>query len=370
MKAFSIIFLFGLLAASMAVQLGANQHALIKKPELDLKTPFGRTILDFLQMTEIAETTEVINVMAEVKADIEEQLSQTETSFATEQAAFETAEKNTQDLITSTQGQLGKKRNELAQSQEDEATYKANWERAEATLAKAQSDIVAENTRRKERQAELAQKMADLSEAIGGCSDALKLLEQLRNKDIAAENQITAGAFVQFSSTLEKHLQQVSAKISNIQKIGSTVGSLVNVLMEVAAAGVNGETINKIEAMIGELRSELQNELAETEKAEADDLQYHTETINELNGIVEAQTLISQNNEQKYHAQVKVTKELSQTVKELEDTLASAQETLRTLQEGWAKKKAHYENLIELLRGDVEALNLAINFLKKQTLDE
>jgi hypothetical protein len=287
MRTLYITLFLAILSSSLAIKTTIQQKTLeVKGFKFDTDSKLGSALAGLMEITQLAETAEVIEIISNVKVELTNLLRDTETNYNNELADFGRSKSDYESKISGLNTSISQNNAILETEIETRDRLEDLIAASSKAIDDAQDAIVAENQRRDEIRAANAQKVADLSEAIAACEEALKLLQEIKEKDLTK----TGLSLVQTASNkIKSQVSKITTKLTKINLNGS-IAPMVKMLVEIAQEGVNAELIDKIAQLIRELRDSLIQEREDVKGADAADEAYHTNTINTLNARIEAET--------------------------------------------------------------------------------
>lgn len=230
--------------------------------------------------------------------------------------------------------------------------------------------MAAENARRESYVAAFNKKVEELNGAISACDDALALLEQIRNKDLAAEEQIVAEtSFAQVKTQFKSSVHKIREILKNHKADGSTF-VMLQTLLEIAEAGVNAEIIGQLEQMIRELKGTLAGEITSAQAQNEADASAHADEVDRLQGIIDAQQAEHDRLTGILPGQKDALAAIQQTLATLRETLGKTETSLENENASFAETEQKYNAAMERLRKDIEVLGLALDYLESENLEE
>mmetsp|Transcript_7140 Transcript_7140/g.6411 ORF Transcript_7140/g.6411 Transcript_7140/m.6411 type:complete len:330 (+) Transcript_7140:525-1514(+) len=213
----------------------------------------------------------------------------------------------------------------------------------------------------------------DLTEAIKACDNAVKILEEIRDKDLSAEQQISAGAFIQSANKrLQPHLENLKEKISKINKNAqsSHMSSLMDVLVEVASSGVNQELVEQIIAMIRDLQFNLKAQLEARQQADVEDAEASAALLGSYQQTINEQTALAntlQGQIEDLDAQIGT---IETSIDNQKGLINKTDAQMIQEEQSYTETSVSYKSTMERIRIDIEVLGYAINCLIGEGEDE
>lgn len=364
MRAVYITLFFAILSSSLAIRTTVQQKTFdIKGFKIDSDSKLGSALAGLMEITQLAETAEVIEIISNVKIELTDLLRDTEINYNNEKASFEESKSGYESTIREFNSAISQNSAALQEATVSKDRLEALVDASAKAIEDAQAAIVAENERRDQIRIANAQKVADLSEAIAACEEALKLLQEIKEKDLTE----TGLSLIQTASNkIKTHISKISKQLAKINLKGS-IAPMVKMLVEIAQEGVNAELIEKIAELIRQLRDSLVQERDDTQGADAADESYHTNTIATLNGQIEIETQSLNNNSAALDIIYTAIDGLTKTLESLNAGLTNATNSYNALISEWASKEANYNDVMERLRRDIQVLAQCLEYLNSQS---
>jgi len=185
MKVTYIAVLFAILSGALAVRKDYHfsQNAFIEAAidaKVDLKNDLNPAIMNFISLAAIEETTEVLDILKEVKGDISEALVRTQADYQSEETAYNDAVAVLEARLAELAITLKTTQGKLAAALETKAGLESDIQAAQDRIVQFKKDIEAEKARRAQYIQKYEEKIAALQEADTACTEALVLMDDIK----------------------------------------------------------------------------------------------------------------------------------------------------------------------------------------------
>jgi hypothetical protein len=293
MRAAFVALFLAVLSTSFAVKLGNQQKSLdLAKFKLSSNDFLGDAIKGLLQITAIPETQEVIDIIGEVRTELQGLLHDTETTFEHEQTSYLASKKSYEDTICDLDSKIVNTKAELEEAGRTKGNLEESIQNSLNNKGAAEGQVDTEESRRAEASAAHSRRVSDLSDAIAACDDALALMAEVREKDLPSQPAILLQTHEQ---KLKSHIQKISEKLQKMTFKG-TIGPFLQALVEMTQEGINWQLIDKIIDLIRDLKGSLQHEIEVADQEDSADAEYSQKYLESLHKTIGDEITALQNN--------------------------------------------------------------------------
>ena len=271
------------LSTSFAVKVGTQQKSLdLSKFKIQSNDFLGDAIKGLLQITALPETQEVIDIITEVRQELADLLRSTTDNYNADKKAYEDSRDTFEGIIRQLDSEIINTKAAIQEGENTQSQLEETIATSDANLRQAQIAYDAEVARREAASAAHAKKISDLTDAIAACEEALKLMAEVREKDLPA----TAAVFLQTSEqALKGHIIKINEKLSKLT-LKSSITPFLKALVEMTQEGINWQLIDKIISLIQDLENSLHEEVRISNEADASDAEYSAKLLDSLHNTI------------------------------------------------------------------------------------